>query len=70
MALKLVLSCKPTAAILTPKHRTREPTSIICTVLRAIMPCQMAPTVGDILAMLFEANESSLLAEMGLLVPE
>lgn len=34
------------------------------------MLCQIAPTFRDVLAMLFEADESSLFTEMGLLVPE
>lgn len=38
--------------------------------LRAIMPSQITPAFRNVPAMLFEANESSLLAEMGLLVLE
>ena len=62
MTSKPVLPCEPIAAKLTPNHRTLKPANIA----RA----QIATTFGNILATLFEANESSLLTEMGLLIPE
>lgn len=70
MTLKLVLPCEPNAAKLTPNHRTHEPANSIRTMLRAIMPRQIAPTFGDVSATLFEAREPSLVPEMGFLVLE
>ncbi len=70
MALKLVLPREPNAAKLTPNHRTHEPANSIRAMLRAIMPRQIAPTFGDVLATPFEAREPSLVAEMGFLVLE
>ena len=70
MTLKLVLPREPSAAKFAPNHRTHEPANSIRTMLRAIMPHQIAPTFGDVLATLFEARELFLVAEMGLLVLE
>lgn len=70
MTVKLVPSCEPAAAELAPKHRTHEPAGTIRAVLGAPMPCQIAPTFGNVLATLFEANESPFLAEVGFLVLE